>query len=64
MAEPRDIIDRLWWVQCAGCTCGTKSPEAKYHKEDCRYAVVMDAIEEIKALREENEMLLGDPSDG
>jgi len=35
-----NINDKLNIV--ASCTCLTKTPEAKYHKPDCRYRIIME----------------------
>jgi hypothetical protein len=49
--EEDDIVFRLMLATSSSCTCLTKTPDPIYHKLDCRYRVIMDAMEEIKNLR-------------
>lgn len=43
-----DIVTRLVLAQVASCGCMAKTPDAKYHRRDCLYAVLSDAIDAIQ----------------
>lgn len=45
-----DLQLRLFRAQCAACTCLTKTPEVEYHKDDCRYRVLVEAQRRIDLL--------------
>jgi hypothetical protein len=47
---PRGIINRLVSLTVGTCSCETKSPELKYHTENCRYRVASEALELASAL--------------
>jgi hypothetical protein len=42
---------KLDLLQVASCTCGTKTPEAKYHTDSCRYRLICEIQNEVDALR-------------
>lgn len=50
-----DIVSRLLDAAISSCSCATKTPAVEYHKPDCRYRVIQDAITEINNLREAKE---------
>lgn len=39
---PYEIRKRLTSLQVGGCTCLTKTPELKYHKETCHYRLASE----------------------
>jgi hypothetical protein len=51
-----DSIDvRLAKATVASCECMTKTPEVKFHNEDCRYRIIMEAMGELDKLRAERD---------
>lgn len=46
-----DLLVRLAVATVASCTCRTKTPEPKAHLLNCRYRVLTEAHDAIKALR-------------
>jgi hypothetical protein len=42
---------KLDLLQVASCTCGTKTPEAKYHTDSCRYRLICEIQNDVDALR-------------
>jgi hypothetical protein len=42
---------KLDLLQVASCTCGTKTPEAKYHTDSCRYRLICEIHNDVDALR-------------
>ena len=43
-AADQEIISILRRADLGSCTCMTKTPEPKYHAENCRHRLIMEAI--------------------
>jgi len=51
MAAKKNIAARLMGQLVASCSCMTKTNLPEYHKEDCLYRVLLDAIDIIQEQR-------------
>lgn len=49
LADAEALITVLKTGCIGGCTCGTKTPELKYHSEGCTYRSFSEAIEAFRA---------------
>jgi len=49
MTDKLEILTKLRMAKVSSCSCLTKTPEASYHREDCLYRVLAEAIEFIAA---------------
>jgi len=52
MTDTTQLLRRLVSAQVAGCTCMTKTPELRYHAEDCHYRLFAEAHAAISELQE------------
>jgi hypothetical protein len=52
MSKPENFHLRMGMAMVASCTCGTKTPEKKYHDQDCRFGVLCDCQDYIFELEE------------
>ena len=48
-----DIYTRILIAQIGSCGCMTKTPNVRYHKQDCTYRVLSEAAIEIELRRRE-----------
>lgn len=51
MTSPHyELRKRLMVAQIASCNCQTKTHETRYHKDECRYRVLADALAALEAV--------------
>lgn len=43
---------RLIKASVASCTCGTKTPDNRFHAEDCHWRAIIEAYDVIVLMRE------------
>lgn len=52
-----DLKIKLHEMQIGSCTCLTKTPELKYHAEDCRYRVSAEILAYVEKLEGDAKLL-------
>ena len=45
LSDARGLVDVLTICKIASCTCITKTPDPKHHKDDCRYKTICNTID-------------------
>lgn len=56
---PSDPFEKLLSAMIGSCTCLTKTPEAGYHKENCRYRLLKEVYNDMERIFHYNGQLCG-----
>lgn len=51
-AKARPLTERLLMACVAGCDCGAKSPDIRWHDEMCHYRLFAEALGEIAGAKQ------------